>query len=930
AARGTRRARRALPALSALLGLGALQLGGGCDVTPFCLDCVDGGPVPEVDGGVDAGRDAQRPDVGVDAGEEDARPDGCLDVELCNELDDDCDGEIDEGIDTQTSIDHCGGCGMSCRPPRAFGVCTAGVCGIERCDVGWLDLDEDPTNGCEYRCLPTAEDDTLCDLRDNDCDGRIDEDVDFDNDIANCGSCGRNCRFRHVDAPRCDSGVCTYDPATDCEPGWHDINGVAADGCEYSCTFADPPVEICNGRDDDCDGVIDEGDPDGGGACGSDVGACVAGIERCVAGAIACMGSTPPSTERCNGVDDDCDGIVDENNPEGGRACGESVGLCELGREVCTGGALVCVGDVGPVAEACDGLDNDCDGRIDEGNPGGGVACGSAVGRCELGALQCRGGTLVCEGGVGPVAEVCNGIDDNCDGVIDEGNPGGGGTCGTDVGACSPGTLQCLAGSLSCIGATLGSAELCNGIDDDCDGSIDEGNPGGGAACGSDVGRCSFGMLQCLGGALACQGGTGPVVETCNGVDDDCDGTVDEGFDLLNDLRNCGACGNTCAFTNAVATCSAGSCVLAGCDAGWRDLDGNPANGCEYACDFAGAEICNGRDDDCDGVIDEALAAPANFCNPNGVCAGTTATCAGVAGWRCNYPASYEETEETCDGLDNDCDGLVDEPFPALGTSCSNGVGACRRSGALVCNGAGDGLVCNAPVAGAPAAEQCNGIDDDCDGLIDENPGSLAPTVSFPRVSGGGDVRVMVYEASRPDASASASGQASGYACSRPGVLPWVNVTWPEARGACQALGAGWDLCSEADWERACLGPMYGSPMLSCNWSYATSCNTSSPLRCNGAEFDADPAAPGNQDALFSTGSMTFAGCYTDWTGGARIYDLSGNVKEWTSTSRGPGARAIRGGSYNNVEGGRACEFDFTVAAESFAFVNTGFRCCQY
>ena len=904
--------------------------GSGCDVEPYCLVCVDGGPdagIPE-DTGVDGGpRDAQRPDVGLDSGG-DALPDGCLTLELCNDLDDDCDGNVDEGIDTTNDVANCGACGNTCSPPRAFGQCMDSTCSIASCDVGWLDLNGEVEDGCEYRCLPTAEDDSLCDLRDNDCDGEVDEDVAFETDPNNCGSCGRSCRFRHVDDPRCEAASCTYEPE-DCEPGWYDINGVRTDGCEYSCTPADPAVETCNGRDDDCDGTIDEGDPDGGGSCGSSVGACRTGTNRCVGGTIVCMGAVSPSTELCNRADDDCDGTVDENNPEGGRACGESVGLCELGREVCTAGALVCTGGTGPAMELCDGLDQDCDGRIDEMNPGGGAACGVTTGACEAGMRQCRGGTLVCEGATGPATETCNGVDDDCDGNVDEGNPGGGGTCGTDVGVCNPGSLQCQTGMLRCIGATTGGAETCNGQDDDCDGSIDEMNPGGGGSCGSNVGACRFGALQCLGGTLSCQGGTGPSTEVCDAVDNDCDGMNNEGFDLQNDLRNCGSCGRVCSFPNGVPACSVGTCQLAGCNPGFRDRDGNPANGCEYACDFAGAEICNGRDDDCDGTVDESLTRPANFCNPNGVCAGTMATCSGVGGWVCNYPATFEETEESCDGRDNDCDGLVDEPFPSLATSCSNGVGTCRRTGMLVCNATQDGVRCNAPAAGTPGTETCNNLDDDCDSRVDENPGSLIPTVTIPRASGGGNVQVMQYEASRPDATSTAQGQVGGYACSRPNVLPWTNVNWTTARTTCQALGTGWDLCEESDWERACFGPNYANASTRCDWSYSTSCTTSSSLRCNGEEYDSSPAA-GDQDALLTTGSPTFPTCYTAWTGGGQIWDLSGNAKEWTRTSRGSNARAIRGGAYNNVEGGRACDFDFTVASESFSFVHTGFRCCRY
>lgn len=799
--------------VSTIVALGlALVLSGGCDVDPFCLDCVDGatadiGPLPDtsVDTGLDAGpRDVGTPDV-FDGGPDAVGTDACLGAELCNEIDDDCDGEIDEEIDEQTDINNCGGCGILCAPPGAFGECIGGECFIEECDVNARDLNMDPADGCEYTCLPTGEDDTLCDLRDNDCDGEVDEDIDFPNDPVNCGSCARVCRFAHVTSPACTAGECTFE-AGGCETDFYDINGVPDDGCEYSCTPGDPAIETCNGRDDDCDGSVDEGNPGGGGNCGETEGACVQGTNQCVSGAVVCVGGVREATESCNGDDDDCDGRVDENNPDGGRLCGESIGACQLGRETCVAGALSCVGGVGPVAESCDGLDNDCNGAIDNGNPGGGASCGETRGICTAGALQCSGGTL------------------------------------------------------------------------------------------------------------ACVGATGGTIESCNGLDDDCDGSMDETFSLQTDLNNCGVCGRTCSFMDGFPSCTAGSCVLAGCETGFVDRDGNPANGCEYACNFTGNEICNGLDDNCDGSIDEGLTPPANFCNPNGVCAGTSATCGGASGWSCSYGGTYEETETRCDGVDNDCNGSIDENFATLGDLCSNGVGACQNFGLVVCDGVA-GVRCNAAAAGTPTAEICNGINDDCDANTDEGIAASIPMVDI-----GGGVEMMQYEASRPDATMTETGSSSTFACSRAGVLPWVNVTWAEARDACTAHGAGWGLCAESAWEDACEGPS------NCDWSYSAACTTSSEERCNGLEsglamMSVDIAA-----------TAVFPACYTRYGAGStqRIYDLSGNVKEWTSTERGSAnVHSIRGGSYNNVEDGRTCQFDFTVGDEAFAFLNTGFRCCH-
>ena len=69
--------------------------------------------------------------------------------------------------------------------------------------------------------------------------------------------------------------------------------------------------------------------------------------------------------------------------------------------------------------------------------------------------------------------------------------------------------------------------------------------------------------------------------------------------------------------------------------------------------------------------------------------------------------------------------------------------------------------------------------------------------------------------------------------------------------------------------------------------------------------------------------------CRSTW-GSAYVYDMSGNVKEWTFDERTFGYREIRGGSSNVPRGGLTCQFDFTIGAESFFFYNLGFRCCYY
>ena len=188
--------------------------------------------------------------------------------------------------------------------------------------------------------------------------------------------------------PDCDDSDGTAASGFDetCDGRDNDCDGEVDEGVRNECgRCGDVPEEVCNGFDDDCDGEIDEG----------------------VANACGLCGEVPE--EVCNGLDDDCDGTPDDGvcrecdlgdvrSCYAGEEGTDGVGLCAAGEQRCeTSGWSVCVGAVLPAEEACDGADNDCDGDIDEDLLN---ACGTC--------------------GVAPL-ELCNGSDDDCDGEVDEG-----------------------------------------------------------------------------------------------------------------------------------------------------------------------------------------------------------------------------------------------------------------------------------------------------------------------------------------------------------------------------------------------------------------------------------------------------------------------------------------------------------------------------
>ncbi len=287
-----------------------------------------------------------------------------------------------------------------------------------------------------------------------------------------------------------------------------------------------PEKEICNKKDDDCDGKIDEDNVcDSHKQCSPGrkvscygfpakpgVGICRAGTRTCTPQGTwgPCLGQIGPKKEICNKKDDDCDGKIDEDNVCGshkqcspgrkvscyGFPAKPGVGICRAGTRTCTpqGTWGPCLGQIGPKKEICNKKDDDCDGKTDEDNvcgshnctPGQKISCYTfktgkpGLGICRAGTRTCtpQGTWGPCLGQIGPKTEVCNGKDDDCDGLFDESDPRMNTRCKTNKpGICSDGYIGCYRGHLVCVPIYQPHMEICNGKDDDCDGKIDEGTP---------------------------------------------------------------------------------------------------------------------------------------------------------------------------------------------------------------------------------------------------------------------------------------------------------------------------------------------------------------------------------------------------------------------------------------------------------------------
>ncbi len=622
-------------------------------------------------------------------------------------------------------------------------------------------------------------------------------------------------------------------------------------------------AELCNGRDDTCDGMIDEGfdfdgDPNHCGGCGMACPGYSHGAPACSAGAC---------TIACDEGWGDCDGEIrtgceeDLTSPTMCGACGEVCSTphatpscfaasCEI--DVCAPGYDDCdaspgngcemllnnLSHCGACGRACtmDHATPSCAGgtcRVAACDPGW-ADCTAASGcETELGTLtDCSAcgvacaapanATAACVGGRCGVGTCMPGFG-NCNGMSGDGCETSLSTL-TDCGACGVpcmlphATSSCGSSGCTIVACAPGYAD-CDGIDaNGCEQSLEE---------ASDCGACNN---ACTGSTPVCNelpGGERMCQSVCGAVLDLCGSSC---VDLDESLLHCGGCNAACAPAHATGDCVSGSCQVLMCDAGWGDCDGNPANGCEQRLDTVGH--C--------GMCGRACTVPG---------ASAAGVCGSCAVAECNPMLA------DCDGMaSNGCEVRLDTMTNCgmCGRACApaNATGTCTGGtcSVLMCNaGFGD---CDAGAAGCETPLNtlldCGGCGVSCD-LPQATETCMSGTCS-----------VMACDAGRADCTAAPGCETSittlmncggcGVACG-----PFEHADASCATGACvPTCRPGYGNCDTSSPE--CETPLNtvtncGGCGVACMAAGATttcstgtceivSCTAPTTADCNGSPFD--------------------------------------------------------------------------------------------
>jgi len=623
------------------------------------------------------------------------------------------------------------------------------VCSAARCESGSCpseDADMDGSAACvageslgscdcddtDADVLPGAPDPCEDDV-DQDCDGADDEcDADCDGyPSGSAGSAGADC----------DDGAIDIHP----NDRLREVSGRAdgdrlARGCEVmptpemtvdQCTTGPSGEPVGDGRDQDCNGFVDDGpgctdltdrDRDGARACtagmtsGCDPEDCDPGIapgreeicgndvdedvdgraEPCAPGDADGDGHAATATGG-----DDCDdtdprtfpGAPDDCRTPESESCGTPASCTDQGGDADGDGYLArpppgTLGDcndaddeVRPFAfdDPCDGVDQDCDGVVDEivrARP-------PATPDVADGCVRTSGGSVPFDyDATTPATEHCGGCgvatatnQDCCGGVptaVDV--PSSCGGCGYDCGphtSCEGRGMDAGGGVFECACAPEGSGRW-----EDCNASL--AGPSGGDGCESDLdtdeANCGTCGRRC-GPQQTCVAG----VCSCDAPYLDCDGMEATGCEVDggSDVDNCDVCGNRCTFANGTAMCAAGRCELSGCAARFDDCNTNPADGCEMSLDTLMS--CGSCGQTCSGVLNATEACVRAACDYTSCDAGFL----DCTGGRANGCETNGRLVGNCGTCGNACTSIqnASPTCTAMGTcdyaACSGGFRDC-------------------------------------------------------------------------------------------------------------------------------------------------------------------------------------------------------------------------------------------------------------